>query len=40
MRGKGWALFVGVSAIPYYRDTNPAFAELASRAIDEILQDW
>ena len=40
MRGKGWALFIGVSAIPYYRDTNPAFAELASRAIDEILQDW
>jgi len=40
LRGKGWALFMGVSAIPYYRDTNPAFAELAGKAIDEILEDW
>ena len=40
MRGMGWALFMGVSAFPYYRETNPGFAELAGRAVDEILQDW
>jgi hypothetical protein len=31
---------MGVSAVPYYRETNPGFAELAGQAIDEILQDW
>ena len=40
LRGIGWALFMGVSAVPYYRETNPGFAELAGDAIDEILQDW
>lgn len=39
-RGRGWALFMAVSAIPYYRHSNPAFAELAIRAMAEVLEDW
>jgi aminoglycoside phosphotransferase (APT) family kinase protein len=38
-RAKGWALFMGISAAFYYQDTNPTFAELAGRAIDEILEN-
>lgn len=38
-RGRGWALSVGLIALPYYRDTNPALAGISRRAIDEILAD-
>ncbi len=38
-RGKGWALFMGVSAVGYYDVTNPVFADMARHAIDEILSD-
>jgi aminoglycoside phosphotransferase (APT) family kinase protein len=36
-RGRGWALSIGLIALPYYRDTNPAFAGIAERAIAETL---
>ena len=38
-RGRGWALQLGVLALPYYRDTNPVFAAIARHAIDEVLAD-
>ena len=38
-RGRGWALSVGVIAIPYYKHTNPALAGIGRRAIDEVLAD-
>ncbi len=40
MRGRGWALSVGVIALPYYQNTNPGFAEIARHAIDEVLADY
>ncbi len=36
-RGRGWALSVGVIALPYYRTSNPILAGIARRAIDEAL---
>ncbi|HEX8600634.1 MAG TPA: aminoglycoside phosphotransferase family protein [Chloroflexia bacterium] len=38
-RGRGWALSVGLIALPYYRSTNPILAGIARRAIDEVLAD-
>jgi aminoglycoside phosphotransferase (APT) family kinase protein len=38
-RGRGWALSVGLIALPYYRSTNPALAGIARRAIEEALAD-
>jgi aminoglycoside phosphotransferase (APT) family kinase protein len=32
-RGRGWALSVGVIALPYYQDTNPVLAGINRRAI-------
>ncbi len=39
LRGKGWALSIGLIALPYYRSTNPQFADLAKRMIGEALSD-
>ena len=38
-RGRGWALSVGLIALPYYRRTNPALAGISAHAIDEALAD-
>jgi aminoglycoside phosphotransferase (APT) family kinase protein len=38
-RGRGWALSVGLIALPYYLSTNPILAGIARRAIDEVLAD-
>jgi aminoglycoside phosphotransferase (APT) family kinase protein len=38
-RGRGWALSVGLIALPYYERTNPVFAGTARRAIVEALAD-
>jgi aminoglycoside phosphotransferase (APT) family kinase protein len=38
-RGRGWALVMGLIALPYYRLTNPEFARVARRAVDEALDD-
>lgn len=38
-RGRGWALSVGLIALPYYRETNRALAENARRWIEEVLDD-
>jgi len=39
-RGRGWALSVGLIALPYYQSTNPVLAGIARRAIDEALADY
>lgn len=39
-RGRGWALSVGLIALPYYQNTNPVLAGIAQRAIDEALADY
>ncbi len=38
-RGRGWALSVGLIALPYYQSTNPALAGIARYAIDQALAD-
>ena len=38
-RGRGWALSMGLIALPYYRTTNPGFAGEARRWIDEVLAE-
>lgn len=39
VRGRGWALSMAVIALPYYRESNPAFADLARHVMDEVLID-
>jgi len=38
-RGRGWALSVGLIALPYYSQSNPVLAEVARHAIDQVLND-
>jgi aminoglycoside phosphotransferase (APT) family kinase protein len=38
-RGAGWALSVGLVALPYYLDTNPVIVEWSRRSIDAVLAD-
>ena len=38
-RGRGWALWTGLLALPYYKETNPLFAENARYRIGEVLAD-
>jgi aminoglycoside phosphotransferase (APT) family kinase protein len=39
LRGRGWALYQAVSALPYYWDTNPGMIRQASHALAQILAD-
>ncbi|MGC4044247.1 MAG: aminoglycoside phosphotransferase family protein [Armatimonas sp.] len=39
LRGQGWALSVGLIALPYYLHTSPAMVAFASRTIAEVLGD-
>ncbi|MCP9486387.1 MAG: aminoglycoside phosphotransferase family protein [Gaiellaceae bacterium MAG52_C11] len=39
LRGRGWALFQAVMALPYYWDTNPGMVRQASHALAEVLAD-
>jgi aminoglycoside phosphotransferase (APT) family kinase protein len=39
VRGRGWALSIGLIALPYYQHTNPALANVVRRAIAEVLAD-
>lgn len=38
-RGKGWALSMGLIALPYYRTTNPTLAAIARQAIDAVMAE-
>ena len=39
LRGRGWALYQAVVALPYYWDTNPGMIRQASHALAEVLGD-
>jgi aminoglycoside phosphotransferase (APT) family kinase protein len=39
MRGRAWALSIGLIALPYYQNTNPVFAATARKMIAEVLAD-
>lgn len=39
-RGRGWALSVGLIALPYYQTTNPVLATLSRRTINEVLAEY
>jgi aminoglycoside phosphotransferase (APT) family kinase protein len=39
LRGRGWALFQAVMALPYYWDTNPGMVRQASHALAQVLAD-
>lgn len=38
-RGQGWALSMGLIALPYYQNTHPVLADIARRSIAEVLAD-
>ena len=38
-RGRGWALYQAVMALPYYWDTNPGMIRQASHALAQVLAD-
>jgi aminoglycoside phosphotransferase (APT) family kinase protein len=38
-RARGWALSMGLIALPYYRETNPTFARNALGWIEDVLSD-
>jgi aminoglycoside phosphotransferase (APT) family kinase protein len=38
-RGRGWALSIALIALPYYKDTNPVFADVARHLIREVLAE-
>jgi aminoglycoside phosphotransferase (APT) family kinase protein len=38
-RGRGWALSVGLIALPYYEHSNPALAAVSRYAVREVLAD-
>ncbi|MDQ2808762.1 MAG: aminoglycoside phosphotransferase family protein [Chloroflexota bacterium] len=39
LRGRGWALYQAVSALPYYWDTNPGIIRQATHALAQVLAD-
>jgi aminoglycoside phosphotransferase (APT) family kinase protein len=39
LRGRGWVLYQAVSALPYYRDTNPGMVRQASHALGQVLAE-
>jgi aminoglycoside phosphotransferase (APT) family kinase protein len=40
LRGRGWALWTGIVALPYYVETNPVLAANARYRIDQVLAEW
>ncbi|HEY8946324.1 MAG TPA: hypothetical protein VIM73_18865, partial [Polyangiaceae bacterium] len=39
-RARGIALHQAAIAIPYYAETNPRFASLAQRTVEQVLLDY
>jgi aminoglycoside phosphotransferase (APT) family kinase protein len=37
LRGRGWALFQALAALPYYWETNPGMVRQASHALSQVL---
>lgn len=40
IRGRGWALTIGLIAFDYYQETNPILAGIAKRLIEEVVADY
>jgi len=38
-KARGWALSMGILGYPYYKNTNPSFAHMVKKVIDEIIKD-
>ncbi|KJK44092.1 hypothetical protein UK23_30785 [Lentzea aerocolonigenes] len=38
-RARGWALDLAVVGLPYYRDTNPVFADICRHTLDQLLAE-
>jgi aminoglycoside phosphotransferase (APT) family kinase protein len=38
-RGRGYALCQALLIVPYYRETNPRFAAMAERTIEQVVAD-
>lgn len=36
-RGRGWALSVGLIALPYYQSTNPELTAISRYSVDQVL---
>lgn len=39
LRGRGWAIFQAVMALPYYKNTNPGMVRQATHALQEVIAD-
>lgn len=39
-RGRGWALSIGLIALPYYEQSNPALAAVARQAIEQVTAEF
>lgn len=39
IRGRGWALWTALAGIPYYRETNPVFAQNATYKLTQVVAD-
>jgi aminoglycoside phosphotransferase (APT) family kinase protein len=39
LRGRGWAIYQAVMALPYYRETNPGMVRQATHALEEVIAD-
>lgn len=39
LRGRGWAIYQAVMALPYYKDTNPGMVRQATQALEEVIAD-
>lgn len=39
-RGLGWSFSMGILGYPYYKKTNPVFAEIAKRSMDQAIEDF
>jgi aminoglycoside phosphotransferase (APT) family kinase protein len=40
VRARGWALHLAVLGLPYYRDTNPVFADICRHTLDQLCPGW
>lgn len=39
IRGRGWALSIAITILPYYWETNPGLVKVAQRILGEVLND-
>jgi aminoglycoside phosphotransferase (APT) family kinase protein len=39
LRARGWAVYVGITAMPYHYESNPAFCRFARGVLDEVVRE-